>query len=137
MKFVVALFLGIIAAEEEKKEEEKKDEKKDDKACTKAKGDEDCKDEVAANGCCFELEIVAIPEAMSDGGKKKKGDVTGSCATEAEMKDWRAAMENIKDTNEFDMLEGAKARYDLGGDAKKSLQKDFSWKEDADAKWED
>ena len=35
------------------------------------------------------------------------------------------------------MVEGSKARFDVGGDTKKQLQKDFGWKEDADAKWED
>ena len=138
MKFVVALLLGYVVAEEEKKEEEKKEEKKDEKvACTKENGDEKCKTEVAANGCCFITEILAIPDAMAGDPPKKKGDVTGECTTEADMKTWRASMANIKDTASFDMIEGMKARYDLGGDAKTGLQKDFGWKEDDAAKWED
>merc|ERR1712228_413649 len=140
MKFIVAILLGVVAADELKVEAEVKVEgdselekevkketdavKKDVDAakteCTKENGDDKCKKEVEGKGCCFLTEIVALPKDMP--GTDKKGDTKGECHTEAEMKEMRLAIAKLAKKEDSNMVELMKARWETSAAARKKCK---------------
>merc|ERR1712228_690914 len=155
MKFIIAILLGVVAADELKVEAEVKVEgdselekevkketdavKKDVDAakteCTKDNGDDKCKKEVEGKGCCFLTEIIALPKGMEGG--TDKGDTKGECNTEADMKEMRLAIAKLAKPEDSNMVEMMKARWETSAAGKKEMQEQMARKVDAEQKWDD